>query len=56
LPPAKAKRLSKLKQNAKAKKKCGPWKSGNPKSGFPLSHSPESPAAQGKERPFTQTT
>jgi hypothetical protein len=41
-------------QKSKAKKKCGQWKSGNPKSGFPLFHCPESPAAQGKERPFTQ--
>src|SRR6202049_157848 len=24
------------------RKKCGPWKSGNPKAGFPLSHSPDS--------------
>jgi hypothetical protein len=38
-----------------AKKNCEPWKRGNPKAGFPLFHRPESPAAQGKERPFTQT-
>jgi hypothetical protein len=41
---------------AKTKKNCGPWKSGNPKSGFPLFHRPESPAAQGKELPFTQNS
>jgi hypothetical protein len=27
----------------------GRWKSGNPKSGFPLSHRPDLPAAQGKK-------
>jgi hypothetical protein len=26
---------------AKTKKNCGRWKSGNPKSGFPLFHRPE---------------
>jgi hypothetical protein len=41
---------------AKTKKNCGPWKIGNPKSGFPLFHRPESPAAQGKKLPFTQNS
>jgi hypothetical protein len=27
---------------ANRKKNCGPWESGNPKPGFPLSHSPDS--------------
>jgi hypothetical protein len=42
--------------NTKTKKNWEPWESGNPKPGFPLFHRPESPAAQGRERPFTQTT
>jgi hypothetical protein len=28
-------------------KECGPWKSGNPKAGFPLSHGPGSLRQQG---------
>src|SRR6478609_3684021 len=28
-------------ERPKTKKNCGPWKSGNPKPGFPLSHRPE---------------
>ena len=40
----------------KPQKHCEPWKSGNPKAGFPLFHRPEPPAAQGKELPFTQIT
>src|SRR5580704_7655559 len=28
-------------ENQKRMKNCGPWKSGNPRSGFPLSHRPE---------------
>jgi hypothetical protein len=41
-------------EKSKVKKNFGPWKNGNPRAGFPLFHRPESPAAQGKERPFTQ--
>jgi hypothetical protein len=44
------------KMKTQTKKNCGPWKSGNPKPGFPLFHRPESPAAQGKELPFTQNS
>jgi len=44
------------KMKTQTKKNCGPWESGNPKPGFPLSHRPESPAAQGKELPFTQNS
>lgn len=28
---------------------CGPWKSGNPQTGFPLSHRPDSLRQQGKD-------
>jgi hypothetical protein len=30
------------RENRETGKKCGPWKSGNPKTGFPLSHRPDS--------------
>jgi hypothetical protein len=34
--------IANLKRNTKTKKKCGPWKSGNPNPGFPLFHRPDS--------------
>ena len=37
------------KQNPKRQSNCGPWKSGNPKAGFPLSHCPGKPAAARKK-------
>src|SRR5690348_2461496 len=35
--------------------KCGPWKSGNPRPGFPLSHRPDSLRQQGG-KPFCGIT
>jgi hypothetical protein len=55
--PAEEKALLPIqRKQSKAKKKCGPWKSGNPKSGFPLSHRPKIACGARKERPFTQNT
>jgi hypothetical protein len=42
-----------LKLKTKTKKNCGPWKSGNPKTGFPLFHRPEC-LRRKEKRPFTQ--
>jgi hypothetical protein len=40
----------------KTKKNCEPWKSGNPKAGFPLFHRPEIACGARKKSPFTQNT
>src|SRR5260370_36206995 len=37
-----------LRRNSTGIGKCGPWKSGNPKPGFPLFHRPGKPAAARK--------
>jgi hypothetical protein len=34
----------------------GRWESGNPKTGFPLSHRPDSLRRKEKTKPFTQTS
>jgi hypothetical protein len=34
--------------------KCGRWKSGNPKAGFPLSHHPDSLRQQGERHPMEE--
>jgi len=45
--------LSQSEEQAKQRiEKCGPWKSGNPRAGFPLSHRPESPRQQGNRHPM----
>jgi len=41
--------LSPNQKKTKKQNLMGPWKSGNPKSGFPLSHRPGLPATQGRK-------
>src|SRR6266700_357548 len=47
--------LPSRQKNRGRRKNSGPWKSGNPKAGFPLSHSPES-CLRRKEEGHQKTT
>jgi hypothetical protein len=61
IPTAPATRAYIDKTKANRKKNCGPWENGNPKPGFPLSHSPDRLRRKEKTskrtliaKPFTQ--
>ena len=46
--------LLERKASKQRTEKCGRWKSGNPKAGFPLSHRPESLRQQGERHPMEE--